>query len=75
MKNITTHTGKLEIIKRMPSSTNGNPRYLLRVDGWTCCTPVDSSLGYSVTNFDGKMVEAEIGTFRGVAMLNYVKGV
>lgn len=73
MKNVTTHIGTLEILKRMPSSQNGNPRYLLRVDGWTCCTPVDNQLGYGVPNMDGKRVEAHIGTFRGVAMLAYAK--
>lgn len=73
MKNITRHFGKLEIVKRLPSSRNGNPRYLLCVDGWTCRTAVDSSLGYSVTNFAGKRVEATIGTFRGVATLDSVK--
>lgn len=75
MRNVTTHTGRLEILGRMPSSRNGNPRYRLRVDGWTCCTPVDSQLGYSVPNMDGKTVQAEIGTFRGVPMLRYAKPV
>lgn len=75
MKNITQHTGKLEILSRLPSSLNGNPRYLLRVDGWTCKTSVDSSYGYSVTNFDGKQVQATIGTHYGTATLNSLKGV
>ena len=69
MKNITKHTGKLEIIKRLPSSVNGNPRYLLSVDGWTCKTPVDSTLGYTVANFDGKTVTATSGTHYGSATL------
>lgn len=73
MRNVTRHFGKLEIVKRLPSSTNGNPRYLLKVDGWTCRTPVDSSLGYSITNFAGKHVEATIGTHYGVATLDSVK--
>lgn len=73
MKNITSHIGKLDIIERLPSSRNGNPRFLLRVDGWTCRTGVDSSLGYSVQNYDGKRVRAYIGTHRGLATLDYVK--
>jgi hypothetical protein len=73
MKNLTSHNGKLEILKRLPNSRNGNPRYLLRVDGWTCRTPVDSSLAYGVTNFNGKNVKATIGSFRGVAMLDSVE--
>lgn len=69
MRNMTTHTGKLEIVRRLPSSTNGNPRFLVRVDGWTCRTPVDSFLGYEVQNMDGKQVKATIGTYYGVATL------
>ena len=62
MKNVTRHSGKLEVIKRLPSSANGNPRFLVRVDGWTCKTPVDSTLGYSITNYNNKEVIATIGT-------------
>jgi len=70
MKNVTRHTGKLEIIQRLPSSYNGNPRFLLRIDGWTCRTQVDSSYGYEVQNHDGKVVTATIGTHYGVATLD-----
>jgi len=73
MKNITRHTGKLEIIERLPSSDSGNPRYLLRIDGITCRTARDSMYGYSITNHDGKQVVAEIGTFYGQATLNSIK--
>ena len=75
MKNITQHTGTLEVLSRLPSSINGNPRYLLRIDGFTCKTPVDSMYGYCVTNFDGKQVYATIGTHYGSATLNSLKGV
>ena len=74
MKNLTNHTGTLEIIKRLPSSLNGNPRYLLRIDGHTCKTAVDSSYGYCVTNFDGKQVHATIGTHYGTATLDTLRG-
>lgn len=75
MKNITRHIGKLEILARLPSSYFGNPRYLLRIDGFTCKTAVDSSYGYSAPNFDGKQVEATIGTHYGAATLNTLKGI
>ena len=65
MKNISRHQGKLEIVRREKNSVNGNPRYLLRVAGFTCYTAPDSSLGYKVTNFDGKDVVATIGTYYG----------
>lgn len=72
MKNITSHVGTLRIIQRLPSSINGNPRYLLQVAGFTCRTAPDSSLGYSVTNHDGKRVTARIGTHYGHATLDHV---
>jgi hypothetical protein len=73
MKNLTRHIGLLTIIKRLPQSTNGNPRFLLKVDDWTCRTSVDCSLGYTVQNLDGKTVEAVIGTHYGQATLNSVE--
>jgi hypothetical protein len=75
MKNVSRHQGKLEVLKRLPSSLNGNPRYLIRVDGFTCKTAVDSSYGYCVTNFDGKEVIATIGTHYGTQTLDSLKGV
>ena len=65
MKNITVHTGKLEIIERLKNSVNGNPRYLVRVNGWTCRTKPDASYNYDIQNLDGRTVRAEIGTYYG----------
>ena len=73
MKNITRHTGMLEIIERLPNSVNGNPRYLLRIDGFTCRTAPDSMHAYGVTNFEGKTVTATIGTYHGKATLNTIE--
>ena len=73
MKNITQHTGILTVIGRLPSSANGNPRYRLEIDGFSCRAAVDCSLGYSVTNYDGCKVIATIGTHYGYATLNSVK--
>ncbi len=73
MKNVTSHTGKLEIIERLPSSRNGNPRWLLKIDGWTCRTAPDAMVAYGITNFDGKIVKADIGTLRGLATVEYVR--
>jgi hypothetical protein len=72
MKNRTRHTGRLNIIERLPQSTNGNARFLLEVDGWTCRTAVDSSIANDVKNFDGKRVDAIIGTHYGMATLSDV---
>jgi len=74
MKNVTRHTGILEIIERDKNNgNNGNPRYVVRLDGYTCRTMVDSSLGYSITNYDGKVVTAEIGTHYNTVSIQNVK--
>lgn len=72
MKNITRHQGIVKVIKRLPSSENGNPRYLLSIDGFTCKTAVDSTHGYSITNYDGQEVMATIGTHYGTATLDTI---
>lgn len=74
MKNITRHTGILEIVGRAKSSGNkGNPRYIVRIDGYTCHTKVDVSLGYSITNYEGKKVTAEIGTHYNTVTIQNVR--
>jgi len=75
MKNIQTISGTLTVLQRLPSSYFGNPRYLIAVNSVCCKTAVDSSYGYSVTNFDGKQVEASIGTHYGSLTLNTLKGI
>lgn len=74
MKNVTKHTGTLHIIERDNNSgNNGNPRYVVTLDGYTCRTAIDSSLGYSITNYDGKEVSALIGTHYGTVTIENVK--
>lgn len=72
MKNITRHTGILEIVERLNNSKNGNPRYLCKVDGYTFRTAVDSSQSYSITNYEGKQVEVTIGSHYGNTTLNSI---
>lgn len=73
MKNTSRHTGILEVIERAPSSRNGNPRYVVRLDGITARTGVNSSLGYSITNYNGDLVTADIGTVRGTVTIKNVE--
>ena len=70
MKNVMEHLGTLELVRRLPSSVNGNPRFLIRIDGHTCATTVDSSHGYHIQNDFGKQVRAHIGTHYGVSSLD-----
>ena len=72
MKNISRHYGLLEIIERLPSSINGNPRYLAKAGGFTFRTPVDSMHGYSITNYRNKNVVVTIGQHYGVPTLNSI---
>lgn len=73
MKSITRHKGILTIIKREKSSANGNPRYLVMIDGYTAKTAVDSSLGYSIQKYDGKLVTCEIGLHYGTVTIQNVQ--
>lgn len=73
MKDVSRHIGTLNIIERLPNSTNGNPRFLLQVSGATFRTAVDSSHGYEVQNYEGKRVEVTIGTHYGKATLISLK--
>lgn len=61
MHNVKEYRGTLEILKRLPQSENGNPRWLCNIGGMVCRTSVDSSLGYKVPNLDGKEVRARVG--------------
>lgn len=69
MKNVTSHTGILEIVKRMDNSVNGNPRFMLRCDGWTFCTQPDSGIAYEIENYVGRVVTVLIGTHYGRCQL------
>lgn len=66
---MTKHEGILEILSRLPNSPYGNPRYLLKVDGWTCRTSPDSALAYRLPNYDGQTVTATIKMYYGYATL------
>ena len=73
MKSITRHSGILEIIERLPQSTNGNPRYLFTIDGYTAATMVDSHYGYELPNHDGKRVTVTLGSHYGRLSLNSIE--
>lgn len=62
---VTHCTGTLTIVDRLPSSVNGNPRYLLLIGETVCRTAPNSDLAYGVRNFEGKTVRAVVGTYRG----------
>jgi hypothetical protein len=73
MKNITRHTGTLEIIERLKNSYNGNPRYLCRIDGYTFRTKPNSSYAYTLPNHSGKVITVTLGTYYGRLALNSIE--
>ena len=78
MRNITRHTGRLVILKRLKNSTLGNPKFLAAVldinrNGVTFETSTNSSHGYSLPNYDNKNVTVEIGTHYNKATLHTIK--
>ena len=73
MKNKSRHVGKLEILRREPSSANGNPRYFARCAGVSFYTAVDSSLAYSLPNYDGALCEVIVGRHYGRATLDSIR--
>ena len=75
MKNISQHTGTLNLIRRMKNSRDGNPQFMLWVDegkgtGWTFRTPANSMIAYNIESYLGKTVTVTIGTHYGCATLN-----
>lgn len=73
MKNITRHTGKLEVLERLKNSVNGNPRYRCYVDGFSFITRSDCGYSYTITNYRDKDVIVTIGTHYGKATLNTIE--
>jgi hypothetical protein len=53
-------TGKLIILGRENNSTNGNPRYRALIGETEFYTRVDSSYGYSITNYRDKEVTVSL---------------
>jgi len=69
MKHKRKHIGVLHTVKRLKSSINGNPRFLVtitdydRQDCTVARTFKDSMEGYAISNFEGKLVDCEIGLY------------
>jgi len=74
MKNITRHTGTVTEIKRVDTSYAGNPRYSFMVDGYKVVTPVNSMFGYSISNYENKLVQVLIGTHYNKLTLEAIQG-
>jgi hypothetical protein len=70
-----TYTGKLESLKRLPTSRNGNPRYMVCIDGVFARTSPDSSLAYKLPNYVGKTVQIDVDLYYGKPTLLNIREV
>ena len=73
MKNITSHTGTLTLVKRMKNSLNGNPQFLLECDGYRFRTEANSMIAYKISNYFDQVVNITIGTHRGCLTLDTIR--
>lgn len=69
MKNTTTAYGTFEIIKRLPNTRNGNPRYLCSIideagTGYTFKTIPNDMQSYIIQKYDGKRCKVALGQYR-----------
>jgi len=76
MKKETLINGILKVTKRLPSSYSGNPRYEVRIgDHGLFKTPVNAMIGYAITNFEGKPVNAMTRDYYGSPHLFNVEAI
>ncbi len=74
MKNKTRHKGKMQGITRLQNTKDGGPRFQMKIDGWTCRTVPDAMYSYGIDHsWEGKEVEAIIGTHYGLAMIDTIR--
>tara|TARA_R110002012_G_scaffold264340_2_gene447684 strand:- start:65 stop:289 length:225 start_codon:yes stop_codon:yes gene_type:complete len=50
--------GVLNVVRRLPLSRMGNPKYMVAINNEIFETKTNASLGYSITNYDNKKVIA-----------------
>ena len=83
MRDIKKYTGRLEIIRSLPLSRNGNPRYDFVITEQRypegvfrfirAFTGRDHAVAYDLPNHDGKIVTVTIGTHYGKPTLNTIE--
>ena len=72
MRSITTHQGKLKLVKRMNNSIMGNPQFMLECDGYKFRTQANSSIAYAIEHYFDKQVIVSIGVHRNCLTLNTI---
>jgi len=67
--------GLLTVVKKMPLSRMGNPKYRVEINNEIFETETNASLGYEITNFDNKNVIAQVRFLKRGNVVFNVKGV
>jgi len=62
--------GKLEIIKRLDNSSNGNPKFRARIGNVKFVTETDSMLAYAISEGSSYEAEVEYGINRTPKLIN-----
>jgi len=65
-------SGIVTDLQRLKSSKNGNPRYQFVISGRIVTTQVDAAAGYSIANYENKLLECEVRILRGVLSLESI---
>ncbi|MBP47658.1 MAG: hypothetical protein CMH53_06950, partial [Myxococcales bacterium] len=69
---LTHHAGILKIIKRLPNTTSGNPRYEVELDGYRMVTKPDVSDAYLVSDLGGCPVGVLAGYHYGKLSISQI---
>lgn len=74
MKNSNqTVTGNLTILRNEKNSSMGNPRYLAMIGGTVCYTRPNAMLGYGLSNYEGKIITANLSMYRGKLCIDNIE--
>lgn len=72
MKNLSRHHGTFRVVRRLPQSRNGNPRFYCDC-GAPFVTAPDSSHAFDLERYEGKRCEVVVGTLRGKTTLQSIR--
>ena len=64
-------TGILTVLQKLPLSRMGNPKYIIAIDNKIFETKTNAMLGYSITNYDNKKVNANFEDNKLVNVENF----
>lgn len=82
MEKLQQYNGKIQIVKRLNNSVNGNPRFLIELEDLehyeTVETKSDASYCYNIENLSNKKCDCEVMyyfTNKGTAKIESIKAI